>query len=73
MGRPSSREVRIRVPSFLQSILVGEPSKKGAKRALLGDLDGEAGSRHGTISTACPGDLWAKSKEATSTWSHDQY
>ena len=40
-ARSSSREVRIRVPFFLQSILVGEPSqpKKGRERALLGDLE----------------------------------
>ena len=39
--RSSSREVRIRVPFFLWSILAGEPSpqKRGSKRAPLGDLD----------------------------------
>ena len=37
--RSSSREVRLRLPFFLWSILVGEPSpKKVGKRALLGDL-----------------------------------
>ena len=37
--RFSSREVGIRVPFFLLSIFVGEPSpKKVGKRALLGDL-----------------------------------
>ena len=37
----SSREIRIRVPFFLQSMLVGEPSpqKRNGKRARLGDLD----------------------------------
>ena len=35
--RYSSREVRIRVPTFLLSILVGEPSPKKCN-ALLGDL-----------------------------------
>ena len=36
----SSREVRIRVPFFLQSILVGEPSpQKKGKRAPSWDLD----------------------------------
>ena len=37
LSRSSSREVGIRVPFFLLSILVGEPSpKKGERRALLG-------------------------------------
>ena len=49
ISRPSSREVRIRVPTlFLSSILVGEPSqpKKGGERA-LGDLAFEGQHDHG--------------------------
>ena len=38
MSRSSSREVRIRVPFFMQSILVGNPPPKKGKRALLQDL-----------------------------------
>ena len=34
----SSREARIRVPFLVESILVGEPSTKKGKRAMLGDL-----------------------------------
>ena len=39
ISRFSSREVRTRVPFFLMSILVVEPSPKKGNRALLGDLE----------------------------------